>query len=796
MKNTILAAVALLVFLPAAMADTTLTVDTQKVLHRVDEKIYGHFLEHIYHSINGGLWGELVWNRTFEDNAAGDWEFADSLIIQRGNNAAQVLMLTDGSLTDFEFTVEARKTGGREGFLIPIRYRNDKEFLWVNLGGWDNQKCAIERRLPGEERQRTVSKVVDGTIETGRWYKIAIRCEGPRIVVKLDGETILDFTDDANRIPGAVGVGTWQTQAEFRSQQILMLTGEEMPFNYILPMPRDWTAFGDGFASVRKGDQALNGRAYITLAPLNVLHSGRVQVTGIQQTGIRLEKGETYVGSLWVTGYLNGLTVSIPGQCDELISVGQSTKLKTEMRGLKFWTEIPLRFTATEDTTNATLQIGNKGPGDVHIDQVSLMPQSWLEKYDGMRPDLLNAIKELQPPVIRWPGGCYASAYRWKDGVGPQFKRGSHPRTIWDDRDVNSFGTDEFIRMCRRVGAEPVIVINIGTQNWNGKNDVDWLAEALDWMEYCNGPADSEWGSVRAANGHPEPYNVIYWEIDNETQGNISVEEYIAAVKKFAPAMRAKCPGIKLAVAGAHFPARDARVAWDKALIDEAAEHFDYLSIHRYNSPDEFATGIGENERFFEVHRQWIAESKNPAIKLYDSEWNAQSTDWRTGLYCGGLLNAMERCDLMEMAGPALFLRHVSAKSWDNAFINHDNASWFPAPNYVVMKLFREHYAPLLLPVSGDADGVNLVATKTDDGKRVTLKAVNPTDSQRVVVVKLSGFEAKEAAMQLVTADDLRDRNTLAAPDKISPKDAPVQCDGASVRFTLPAYSVGVVDVK
>lgn len=772
-------------------ADITLTVDTQNVLHRVDEKIYGHFLEHIYHSINGGLWGELVWNRTFEDNAAGDWELADGAIIQRGNGAAQVLMLTDNTLTDFAFTVKARKTGGREGFLIPIRYRSDKEFLWVNLGGWDNTKHAIERRLAGEERQRTVSTVVDGTIETGRWYEIGVRCEGPRIVVTLDGETILDFTDDANRIRGAVGVGTWQTQAEFRNFTAKTLTGGDITPMLVTPLPRNWTGYGEGMKYTRKGDAALNGRAYITL------DSGDADApAGIQQSGFRLEKGETYVGSLWAAGNISGLTVSIPGQCDEAIHQPAQLKITTETRNGKRWTEIPLRFTAMEDTTNATLQIGLKGPGAVDIDQVSLMPQSWLEKYDGMRPDLLDAIKELQPPVIRWPGGCYASAYRWKDGVGPQHRRGSHPRTIWDDRDVNSYGTDEFIRMCRRVGAEPVIVVNIGTESWNGKNDVDWLEEALDWMEYCNGPADSKWGSVRAANGHPEPYNVIYWEIDNETQGEITVEEYIEAVKKFAPAMRAKCPGIKLAASGAHKPEWAVRVAWDKALIDQAAEHFDYLSIHRYNGPDEFATGIDENERFFEAHRQWIAESKNPAMKLYDSEWNAQSTDWRTGLYCGGLLNAMERCDLMEMAGPALFLRHVSAKAWDNSFINFDNASWFPAPNYVVMKLFREHYAPLFLPISGDADGVNLVATKTDDGKRVTLKAVNPTDVSRVVSVKLTGFAFTEAAMQCITADGLRDRNTLATPDKISPKAADVERNGDSVRFTLPAFSVGVVDVK
>ena len=106
---------------------------------------------------------------------------------------------------------------------------------------------------------------------------------------------------------------------------------------------------------------------------------------------------------------------------------------------------------------NAELQVGVRGPGKIWLDQVSLMPESW-RQAGGYRPDLLQAIAGLRPPVIRWPGGCFASPYRWKDGIGPQHKRGPHPSNMWDDKEVNSFGTDEFVAMCRRVGAEPLIV--------------------------------------------------------------------------------------------------------------------------------------------------------------------------------------------------------------------------------------------------------------------------------------------------------------------------------------------------
>ncbi|MCL2624443.1 MAG: hypothetical protein FWD31_12345, partial [Planctomycetaceae bacterium] len=322
---------------------------------------------------------------------------------------------------------------------------------------------------------------------------------------------------------------------------------------------------------------------------------------------------------------------------------------------------------------------------------------------------------------------------------------------------------------------------------------VDWVQEACDWLEYCNGPVTSKWGKVRADNGHPEPYNVKYWEIDNETQGEVTVEEYIAIIKRFVPAMKKIDPTIKIAVAGSHYGPRE---RWDNPIINEAGEFFDYLSFHQYDDPNTFADGPGKIEQYFRELQQVIAQSPNKNIKIFDSEWNAQSTDWRTGLYCGGMLNVFERCgDVVEIAAPALFLRHNSATAWDNAFINFDNKSWYPAPNYVVMKLWREHYAPIRIRLDGDAKGLNVVATKSEDGETLYLKAVNPTNETCNATLNIDAA-VKNATMKLVTANSLRDRNTLENPSAITPKDGKVMIDGQTVRFELPAYSAGVVTVK
>jgi alpha-N-arabinofuranosidase len=775
----------------AAAEDVTLTLQPDQVVNRIDEKVYGHFLEHIYHSCNGGLWGELVWDRSFEGGGAGVvWTSENDFIAQQG--AAADVRLTFGSpqWQDYEFTVEARKTGGEEGFLILLRALNKQEFYWANLGGWGNAGHALERGIKGGGRWGAVTRRRDGQIESDRWYKIRARCEGRRIQLWLDDDLVIDYTDDGKGpARGKAGVGTWSTQAQFRNFKVTSLDGKTLHEGLPtvpaaeLGIAPSWRPMGSAKVSTSTED------------PLNGAQCKKIESSGnlggLVQQPMRIQAEEVYRGSLWLRGEAAGGLIVRLLDGDNVLAEQTLAAPQSE------WKEMSIELKPTGSSDNAALQIIVQGKGTVWLDQVSLMPKSWREA-GGCRPDLQQAIADLKPPVIRWPGGCYASPYRWKDGIGPQHKRGPHPQNMWDDKEVNSFGTDEFIAMCRRVGAEPLIVVNIGTPQWNrGVLDNDFLQEVLDWIEYCNGPADSKWGKVRAANGHPEPYGVKYWEIDNETW-HMGAETYAEWVNRFAPAMRKADPSIKLAACGsAGYGDRGNGLAWNRVLIQQCADKIDYLSIHHYESPDRFAEGPLAYEEFFRKTADLIAASKNPDLKIYVSEWNAQSTDWRTGLYCGGLLNAFERCgDVLEIGGPALFLRHVSASGWDNAFVNFDHRTWFPAPNYVVMKLWRDHYAPQRIAVDGETGGLNVVASKSEDGNTIVFKAVNPTDQAVSATLKLSSGSIGKASMQLVAPGDLKARNTLDARDAVAPTSAPVEKDGQTVRFTLPAISCGVVEIQ
>jgi len=795
------------------------TIVSQNVVNKIDEKVYSHFLEHIYNSCNGGLWGELVWNRSLEAGTDQSWSWADGVIKQdsRANDRRLLLgaeLQGDAPWTDYDIRVTAKKIDGSEGFLIMFRAAPDQSsYYWVNVGGWENKFIAIEKQTPATNGRRVIvgERKPFPAIENGRIYDFRVQVVGANIKVFMDQELVLevaDFADDAPK-SGCVGVGTWGTRAEFgtvlvrdMNRKTLYDSTSEKPValkNAKVDV-RFWKVKGD---AERKTGDARNSDKYV-----------RFNGAGsISQPNFAFQKGETYDYSFWARGVGKAQFISAvvaDGGSPFTLDAAQEFAVDAKDDWVKFSGEF--KASMTSPGGSICLELAPNDGASLDVDQISVFPRSWAENSKGFRPDLLNAIKEIQPKLIRWPGGCYASAYRWKSGIGPQDDRVSYPLELWNDVDVNSFGLDEFITFCREVGAEPIMVVNVGTKQWTDAvgpsvNDVDWIQEAVDWFEYCNGPATSKWGAVRAKNGHPEPYGVKYWEIDNEVRGSDTpAQRYISIIKELVPRWKAIDPNVKIIACGSWMGDRD---AWDSAILNGAGEYFDYLSTHRYDDPNGFVKNPWENQYFFESRRDMIAKSPNKAIKMFDSEWNAQSTDWRTGLHAGGILNCFERVgDTLEIAAPALFLRHVSADAWDNAFVNFDADQWFPAPNYVVMKLWRESYAPNRVELKSDVADmngktpvINAVATKSEDGKTLYFKAVNNRETDVEYRVALADAKAKAVKATVVSPEaadakaKLRQRNDIGAADRIVPRSVEAKIVDGKIVVEAPSYSALVVEI-
>ncbi|MGL4595083.1 MAG: family 16 glycoside hydrolase, partial [Thermoguttaceae bacterium] len=438
-----------------ANEDVQLRIEPNRVLHQIDEKIYGHFLEHIYHSCNGGLWGELIWDRSFEDSNLSKWQKRnDGVIEQLGRAPDQRLLFGDPNWSDYEFSVEAKKNGGDEGFLLLFRVKNDKEFHWVNLGGWQNKRHGIERKLADQERQSVIGGTKNGEIEKDKWYKLKVRCDGNKVEVFIDGDKILEHEDALGHKIGKVGIGTWSTSAEFRNMKVTSLDGKTLfegtpEIEQSVKGSNQWQNAEGANVTLEHGD-ARNGDFYKKITVKK--GSG-----GIRQTGLSMQEGEQYLVSFWYKSPPNEEVnsnnlpfVNVMAYSDKSSTgIGISGPTESSATWKKWEGNILSKFTADDVSFEIQVQANDSGkPVTLCIDQVSVMPKSWLEKHAGMRPDLFEAIAALRPPTIRWPGGCFASAYRWKSGIGPQDDRISYPISIWDDRDANSFGTDEFIELC------------------------------------------------------------------------------------------------------------------------------------------------------------------------------------------------------------------------------------------------------------------------------------------------------------------------------------------------------------
>jgi len=266
-------------------------------------------------------------------------------------------------------------------------------------------------------------------------------------------------------------------------------------------------------------------------------------------------------------------------------------------------------------------------------------------------------------------------------------------------------------------------------------------------------------------------------------------------VKTFAPAMRAKYPDVKLIACGSG----SYDYNWNQISLDECADLIDYVSVHHYENENNFKTGVTDYEGFIVDLSNRINASSNPNVEIYMSEWNLWGPiDWRIGFYAGGMLNMFERQGKkFTLGGPALWLKHVSANAWNNAFINFNNSDWFPAPNYVVMKLWREHYAPYYLNTQGSNSSLDVVSTLSEDGNTMHFKVVNTSSNNLNIILNMdNSFLPETAEIKEVSSPYIYDENTFAEPDKISVTESVGTLNGQNISFTSKAFSASVITIK
>jgi len=257
----------------------------------------------------------------------------------------------------------------------------------------------------------------------------------------------------------------------------------------------------------------------------------------------------------------------------------------------------------------------------------------WTKDGQGLRLDTLDLIKQLNPPMIRYPGGNFASGYHWEDGIGPKDLRPRRHDAAWQVEESNQVGTDEFLAICEQISTIPCIVVNDGSGT---------PFEAAKWVSYCNSPEDTEMGRLRASNGHPLPYNVKYWGVGNEVWGawqigTTSASEYVNRLKRFITAMKEVDPTIKIIAVGNHpltdDPA-DPALFWNKEVLEKTGDLIDFISWHIYQPEKE---GWQEAPDDFELFKSICAAPLD--IETYLHRIQQQITD--TG-FAGKVFQALD----------------------------------------------------------------------------------------------------------------------------------------------------------
>lgn len=533
---------------------------------------------------------------------------------------------------------------------------------------------------------------------------------------------------------------------------------------------------------------------------------GVISPHGIYQSRIPARQGFEYRGYLWIKApdFTGKITVALEAD----ITGGQRYAAVDIVNVSGDWKKYEFALRPAKSDPLARFAILIDGRGRLWLDRVSLLPG---DAVDGVRADVLEKVKALRPAFVRWPGGNVAQDYRWMWGIGPRDQRTTWINLSWkNEPEPSDFGTDEFIKFCRNVRAEPSITVNV-----EGRGAT--VEEAAAWVEYCNGPATSKYGAMRAANGHPEPYRVKYWEIGNEiwgdwVRGHSDAETYARNYNRYHTAMRAVDPTIKFVAVG------DNDMKWNRTVLRLAGERIDCLAIHHYYGKREMA-GDALNlmarplfyERFYKQVEQLIREvAPGRNIRLAINEWGLDLPEQRqysmeAALYGARLMNVFER------SGNLVTMSAVSdlVNGWPGGIIQASRHGVFVTPIYLVNRMYNDHLGTERLAAKVESSTFNssregsavpyldAVVSRSADGKRIFIKAVN-TDLTRPISVKinLTGVEvAQGAEVETLSADSLTAANSFSTPDAVTIKRAQISA-GRGFVIELPKHSVSVITLQ
>ncbi|SCY91626.1 alpha-N-arabinofuranosidase [Paracoccus tibetensis] len=455
----------------------------------------------------------------------------------------------------------------------------------------------------------------------------------------------------------------------------------------------------------------------------------------------------------------------------------------------------------------------------------------------GFRKDVLELVRALNIPAIRYPGGNFVSAYNWEDGIGAKEQRPVRLDLAWRSRETNQVGINEFAGWAKDAGIAMMLAVNLGTRS---------IEEARNFVEYCNHPQGTYWSDLRRQHGVTEPYNVQMWCLGNEMDGPWQIghkeaKEYGRLADETSKAVKAFGKGIETIVCGSSNDQMATYPEWERQVLDECYENVDYISLHKYfgnsshNTLNYFAK-IDETGRYIQAIGGVIdfikakKRAKNDVYICFD-EWNVwyhnreqDSRNWREwdwpeapelleedynledALLVGGLLNEfIRRSDRVKIAAIAQLVNVIApiraekgGKAWATAiYFPYQFASLFGRGTALNVAVDGPHYSA---DAAQDVSYLDIAAVRATDGKSLTIFAINRSPDEAMDMdLALHGFQNVSLIDHQVLGGDgtgAREANTSANPDRIKPRQGDkLSVDDGAVKAQLGPLSYNLIRI-
>lgn len=481
------------------------------------------------------------------------------------------------------------------------------------------------------------------------------------------------------------------------------------------------------------------------------------------------------------------------------------------------WGKYTASITATATEQKARFAVLFEGAGILDVDMISLFPKdTWKGRANGLRPDLAQKLADLHPGFIRFPGGCIvegrdlANRYQWKKTVGNVEDREliiNRWNTEFSNRSAPDYfqsyglGFFEYFQLAEDIGAEPLPILNCGMACQYNTGEVapldqldPFIQDALDLIEFANGPVTTKWGKLRAAMGHPAPFNLKMLGVGNE-QWDV---QYLDRYKLFAKALNTKYPQIKLVTSSGPSPSGD---KFDYLQKELRAQKVNFLDEHYYQSPDWFMQNASRYDGYDRNSSKIFAGEYAAHIKDPKNAKDAETMNcWISALAEAAFMTGLERnADVVQMASYAPLLAHVEAWQWRPDLIWFDNLRSVATPNYYVQKLYAGNKGTDVVPALLDGkvlagkDSLYSSAVIDKKNNKLIIKIVNTSARQQNVALNIEGApKIGTAEWTELTSAGLLDMNTLDNPDKIRPESKTL----TSKTATLAPRSVNVITYK